>query len=65
MEHHRRAEDLPVGIEIKGLGLQHIGHAAYGIRVKQDATQDCFFCLNVLRWYGVGQGLEIGLIPLA
>ena len=60
VQHHRRAVDLAVGAEIKGLGLQHVGDAADGIWVEQDPAQNCLFGLQVLGRHRIGQGLKTG-----
>ena len=49
-----------MGAEIKGLCLQHVGDAADGVWVEQDAAQHGLFGLQVLGRHRIGQGLKTG-----
>ena len=63
MEHQGGAIDLPVGGEIEGLRLQHIGDAADGIGVQQDPAQHGFLGLEVLGGHAIGHRLEAFVLP--
>ena len=65
VQHQGRAIDLAVGREIKGLRLQHVGHASDGIRVQQDAAQHGFLRLQVLGGHPIGGGFETQAIGAA
>jgi hypothetical protein len=57
VEHQGGAVDLAVGAEVEGLRLQHVGHAADGIGVEQDAAEHRLLGLQVLGGHAIGQAV--------
>jgi hypothetical protein len=53
-ECQRRRIDMLVCLPVEVLCLQEASHAHNGLRVNEDASQECLFRFDILRWQPLG-----------